>query len=333
MKKHRIGLLLGDAAGVGPEIVAKLLTSPELHDKFKVLVIGDARVLESGLSVTGRELKYYCVSGASEIDWDQAEVPVYDLKDLDPARVQVGVGSAYCGASDISMILTACALCAEGTISGFCFAPLNKSNMKLAGMRFASESELMADYFGVHAGYGEVNAIGDLVTVRVTSHIPLKDVSTSLSVENISSTIQFGNMICRQLGKQSPRIAVSGLNPHNGEGGLFGREEIEVIMPAIELMKKEGYDVHGPFPADVVFMRAFDGEYDAVVSMYHDQGQIALKLRGFEAVTIAGGQPYPIVTPAHGTAFDIAGRGIASTKATEKALDLLGKMLDANRSF
>lgn len=182
-------------------------------------------------------------------------------------------------------------------------------------MKFESEGELMAHCFDVKGLYGEINVLENIQTVRVTSHIPLKNVSANLSKERILECIRLAYDTCKGSGIAEPRVAVSGLNPHNGENGKCGTEEIDVIIPAVEAARAEGMNVEGPFSADVVFMRAFRGDFDTVVTMYHDQGQIALKLRGFEGVTVGGGQPYPIVTPAHGTAYGKAGKGTAATKA------------------
>ena len=326
MEKAIVGITLGDASGIGPEIVAKLCVKGYFTQYFRPIMIGDVRVFEDGLRIIGAEYPHYVIKDVDEANWSKGQ-PILDLGDQDPALVTMGKTSAYCGIGDVDQIVKACELCKEGKIAGFLYAPLHKGNMKDSGMKFESEGELMAHCFGVKGLYGEINVLENIQTVRVTSHIPLKDVSANLSKERILECIRLAHDTCKGSGIAEPRVAVSGLNPHNGENGKCGTEEIDIIIPAVEAARAEGMNVEGPFSADVVFMRAFRGDFDTVVTMYHDQGQIALKLRGFEGVTVGGGQPYPIVTPAHGTAYGKAGKGTAATKAIENATDLLYKMV------
>ena len=326
MEKKVLGILLGDAAGVGPEIVAKVLVSGVLTEKCRPVIIGDIRVLEQGLAIINAKYPHYAVSDLSRADWEKG-VPVWDTGDQDPAKVVMGKMSAYCGKGDISQFPAACRLCLDGKIAGFLYGPMHKGAMKEAGMAQESETELIADLLGNPNAYGEINMLGNLMTVRVTSHIPISAVSAHLNIPEILASIRLAHDTRRAFGVEEPRIAVSGLNPHNGENGKCGREELDVIGPAIAEAQGLGWNVTGPYPADVVFMRAFRGDFDAVVTMYHDQGQIALKAVGFDqGVTISGGQPYPITTAAHGTAFGRAGQGRASTTAFENALNVLCRM-------
>lgn len=329
MEKAIVGICLGDASGIGPELVAKLMVKGYFQQYFRPVVIGDVRVFEDGLRIIGAEYPHYVVSDPTEADWSKDAVPVLDLGDQDPALVTMGKMQAYCGTATVHMMVKACQLCKEGKIKGFLYAPLHKGAMKESGMKFESECELMAHEFGTTGKYGEVNTLEQISTVRVTSHIPLKDVSAHLNIDEIYSTIKLAYQTCRNFGIKEPRVAVSGLNPHNGESGKCGTEEIEIISPAIAKAVENGMNIQGPFPSDIVFMRAFKGEFDSVVTMYHDQGQIALKLRGFEGVTVAGGLQYPVVTPAHGTAFGKAGKGTAASKAIENATDTLYKMISS----
>jgi 4-hydroxythreonine-4-phosphate dehydrogenase len=199
--------------------------------------------------------------------------------------------------------------------------------MKKAGCGFESEHHLLADIFGHTGPFGEINVVGDLWTTRTTSHIPIKDVSANLTVNTIMRAITLADTSLRNSGIDKPRLGLAALNPHAGEHGLCGREEIDVIAPAIAQAKAAGIDASGPYPSDILFIKAFRGDFDGVVTMYHDQGQIALKLKGFdEGVTIAGGLPAPIATCAHGTAYDIAGKGIAGTRAFENAVKMTCRM-------
>lgn len=327
MKKKHAGILLGDSSGIGPEIVAKTAAKGFLSQHLNPIIIGDVRQLERGLKVVGMECPHYVLGEDFIIDYGRG-IPVYDTKDQDPAKVVMGKSQSYCGRGDIAQVKAACRLVSEGKIAGFCYGPFHKGAMRSAGMEVESEAELMAREFGIDGPVGEVNMIGDLMTFRVTSHIPLKDVSAHLNQENIVSTIELGFKTSKSFGVKEPRIAVAGLNPHNGEEGKCGTEEIEVIKPAVERARKLGMDVTGPIPGDIVFMRAFKGEFDVVITMFHDQGQIALKVMGFDkGVTIGGGLPCPITTAAHGTAFELAGTGRASTTAFENAIKVLARMV------
>jgi len=325
-----IGILPGDSAGIGPEIVAKTAASGFLASVCRPVIIGDARVFEKALSLIKQKAEYYCVADISEaaaLADRERGIALLDQKDQDPGAIACAAVQEYCGKAVLNMLNTASELCKKGALAGFCFAPLNKAAMKAAGSRHNSEHELFTEIFDVKGPHGELNVLRNLMTTRTTSHIPLKEVSSRLTSGAILDAITLSWTTLRRMGLPKPRIAVAGLNPHNGEGGRCGREEIDIIAPAVQKALEMGINVSGPFSADTIFIKAFAGEYDSVVTMYHDQGQIALKLMGFEeGVTVAGGMPYPIATPAHGTAFDIAGKGIAKTSAFECAVRLTAKM-------
>ncbi len=325
--KPIIGVLLGDATGVGPELVARLASRRFFDDYCRPVVIGDARVFELGMKIIGEKVPYQIVSDVSEVTWEQG-IPLLDQKDLDPTvDFEVGKVSVKSGASVMNMISKAAELFLQKKIHGFTFAPFNKEAMKKAGCTFESEHHLLADIFGHTAPFGEINVVGDLWTTRTTSHIPIKDVSANLSVNTIMRAITLADTSLRNSGIAKPRLGLAALNPHAGEHGLCGREEIDVIAPAIEQAKAVGIDASGPYPSDILFIKAFRGDFDGVVTMYHDQGQIALKLKGFEeGITIAGGLPAPIATCAHGTAYDIAGKGIAVTRSFENAVKMTSRM-------
>ena len=215
----------------------------------------------------------------------------------------------------------------RGEVDAICFAPLNKFAMKQGGLRHEDELHHFAEYLGVKSYFCEFNTLGDLWTSRVSSHIPLKAAASYLTQERIQ---QAAALIYRSLqasGVAAPKVAVAAFNPHGGDGGTCGREEIDTIAPAVAALQAQGIAVDGPFPADTIFLKARDGEYQAIVTMYHDQGQIAIKLMGFsKGVTVQGGLPVPITTPAHGTAYDIAGRGLADVNATSNAFRIAARM-------
>jgi 4-hydroxy-L-threonine phosphate dehydrogenase PdxA len=211
-------------------------------------------------------------------------------------------------------------LALDKKIDGFIFAPFNKEAMILGGLPYHSELEFFKDKFDRPNIPGECSVLDDLWTTRVTSHIAINQVSAMITRENVLNTIRFMDGVLRTFGMENPRLAVSALNPHAGEGGMFGAEEKEAIAPAIETAKADGIHADGPFPADTLFLRIKNGNYNAVVSMYHDQGQIATKLLGFDrGVTVHGGLPVAIATPAHGSAFDIAGKGIANPEGITRS--------------
>jgi len=324
--KPVLGILLGDSAGVGPEIVAKAMASGFLTDVCRPLVIGDCRTLEQGMQAAGVRADYAAVSSVYDINWSDA-IPVLDQKNQDPAIIEIGKVSAYTGQAVIDMLELACSLCELGDIAGFVFAPLNKASMLEAGCIFESETKMLADRFKVTGPYCEINVLDSLMTTRVTSHVPIAKVSENLTIEGVLQATRLSYITAKRAGIETPRIGISALNPHCGEGGRCGREEIDIIAPAIDIAVREGIDATGPYSADILFIRAFRGDFDSVVTMYHDQGQIALKLKGPQlGVTVIGGIPYPVATPAHGTAFDIAGQGITSTAGFENAVRLAAKM-------
>ena len=323
-----IGIPLGDSAGIGPEIVAKTAANGFLYSTCRPLIIGDVRVFENALALIGETAEYYPITGMTEADWKRG-IPVLDQKNQDPDKIIPGKLNASCGKAVLDMLTLSCDLCKQGSIQGICFAPLNKAAMIDAGSRFGSEHEFFADTLGVSGTFGEINVLNDFSTTRITSHIPLKDVPAHITEQRVYEAISLAYKTVRSFGNKQPRVAVAALNPHGGENGKCGTEEITIIGPAIQKAKEQGMNVLGPFSADTLFIRAFNGEFDSVVTMYHDQGQIAMKLKGFEwGVTVAGGMPYPIATPAHGTAFDIAGKGLAKTSAFESALKLVVRMVN-----
>jgi 4-hydroxythreonine-4-phosphate dehydrogenase len=215
----------------------------------------------------------------------------------------------------------------RGEVDAICFAPLNKQAMKRGGLNHEDELHHFAECLGVTGYFCEFNTLGDLWTARVSSHIPLKDAAAMLSTERIVAATRLIYASLKASGQNDPKVAVAAFNPHGGDGGVCGREEIDIIEPAVRELRASGCPVDGPFPADTIFLKARDGHYQAIVTMYHDQGQIAIKLMGFsQGVTVQGGLPVPITTPAHGTAYDIAGKGVADVNATANAFRIACRM-------
>ena len=325
-RKPILGILLGDGAGVGPEIIAKLAAANFFEEYCHPVFIGDIRIFNRALNAVGANVEIRTINDPTEAIWD-GKCNMVNRNNLSCEEAPIGELTVACGKANLDMLTYAVELYKAKKIEGFCFGPLNKAGMKEAGCKFESEHHLLAHEFNHTAPFGEINVCGELWTTRTTSHIPIKDVSAALSVNSIMRAITLANVSLKNSGIERPRLAIAALNPHCGENGLCGREEIDVIKPAIEEARKQGIDASGPYPSDITFIKAFRGEFDGVVTMYHDQGQIALKLKGFEqGITIAGGLPAPIVTCAHGTAYDIAGKGIVKTSAFENAVKMAARM-------
>jgi 4-hydroxythreonine-4-phosphate dehydrogenase len=325
----RVGLLLGDASGIGPELAAKLLAGGELAPDLTTVVIGDPRVLERGAAAAGVDLDLPLVQQPTS---DPGAAVLLQGPPIDPEAAPVGEASATAGLAVLDTFRLALDLAREGDLDAICFAPCNKQAMHMGGLAFEDELRFFVDHLKVADPVGEINATDRLATTRVTSHVPLRAVADLITGDGVLAATRLADATLCQAGNARPRIAVCGLNPHAGDGGIFGREEIDVIAPAIERARQEQIAASGPYPSDTVFIRARDGEFDAVVTMYHDQGQIAMKLMGFDrGITILAGLPIPITTPAHGTAFDIAGRGIARLDAMRNAYLTACQMAKARR--
>ncbi len=331
MANPTLGLFLGDRNGIGPEIAAKLLADPQTTGTAGAVVIGDPQVLAVGCERAGVVLDVPTLGGPGEITETEglAILPHGGgLNEFKPGEV-----SAAAGSECLDNLAFGAKLAATGVLDGFVFAPLNKAALHAGGLQHEDETRYLAEVLGHREAIGELNVLDDLWTSRVTSHVALKDVAPLITEDAILEAVDLLHRAVRDSGVASPRLAVCGLNPHAGDGGNFGREEIEVIGPAVEKAQAAGVDATGPWPCDTVFVRARDGEFDAVVTMYHDQGQVAMKLMGFgSGVTVVGGLPIPITTSAHGTAYDIAGQGIAGTGSISAAWRLCAKMAASNMS-
>jgi len=326
-----LAIPLGDAAGIGPEIVAKAAASGFLEQNAQPILVGDHSVLEMGMRIAGVRFDYQVAESFEEAVKKNGLV-LLDTHSLEASTVELGIVSGVLGKEEADNLVKCIEACRQGLIDGFCFAPLNKAAMKLGGYHYESEHELFGERFGVTGPYGEMNVLDGLWTSRATSHIPLKDVSEHLTIDRVYDAINLAYDTLYRAGFDAPRVAIAAINPHGGDSGTCGREEIDVLQPAIERASAAGRTIVGPFPADTLFIKAFEGEYDAVVTMYHDQGQIALKLRGFErGVTVAAGIPSAVTTPAHGTAYNIAGKGVAKTSAFEEAYRIAIRMAVRDR--
>jgi 4-hydroxythreonine-4-phosphate dehydrogenase len=327
--KPVVALTLGDPAGIGPELVARLLARPDTVAQGNVVLVGDPWLWEEGQRIVGVRIACDPVAGFEDVRGrsDTSRPAMLAVDTVQPPQVHRGQAEAAGGASVLAVLDRCLDAARAGAIDAICFAPLNKYAMKLGGLKHEDELHHFAAVLGVKSYFCEFNTLGSLWTARVSSHVPLKDAASFLSRERIVAATRLIHDSLRANGVASPRVAVAAFNPHGGEGGTCGREEIDIIEPAVRELNAAGIPARGPFPADTLFIKARDGEFDAVVTMYHDQGQIAIKLMGFsKGVTVQGGLPVPITTPAHGTAYDIAGLGKADVQATANAFAIACRM-------
>ncbi len=332
--RPRLAFLMGDCTGIGPELVAKILHQRKMAEHARLVVVGDARVLERGMRDAQVDFAWQRVTGTDEIDWSSEVVPLIDLGNIDPALFPQGLGSSESGRLTGETLAYAIKLAQAGQVDAVTFAPLNKRAMYDGGWKFPDEHKMFAHLLGHNGHFSEMNVIDGQWMTRVTSHVSLRQAIDQITPDRIRDALKLADTSMRLAGIENPRIAVAALNPHNGEGGLFGMEEIEIIRPVVEEMAAKGMNCKGPFSSDTVYIKAFAGEYDSVLSMYHDQGQIATKLKGFNrGVTITAGLRTVFTTPSHGTAFDIVGKGVADTGATEQAILLAVKMASRKKAM
>jgi 4-hydroxythreonine-4-phosphate dehydrogenase len=330
----RTALAIGDSGGVGPELAAALLAHPEMQER-DVIVVGDARVLEMGMGHAGVDLGIAIVRP----DDVGAGLPsghvLVDLGNCPVDELTLGRSSPASGAASLQNFAAALRLGQSGLADAVMFTPFNKHSMRLARPSYVDEIGFIDAVLGSRRSGREFNVLDEVWNARVTSHIPLREVASRLTTDRILASIRLTAEVMAAAGKPGARIGVAALNPHAGDGRNFGDEDEDLIAPAVERAAAEGLAVKGPIPSDTVFVRAIRGEFEAVLTMYHDQGQIAMKLLGFDrGVTLIAGYDFPIVTPAHGTAYDIAGQGKADVGATLAAARLgrdLAKLNPARR--
>jgi 4-hydroxythreonine-4-phosphate dehydrogenase len=322
-----VGLMLGDTTGIGPEQCAKILADKRLRDAARLVVVGDARVLALGMRDAGVTFDLAAYDAPRDVAWDSDAVPLIDLANADPAALTRGRVSPESGRIAGETLAAMIEFARAGELDAIAFAPLNKAALHAGGFRYNDEHQMFAAMTRHQGHFSEMNVLDGLWMSRATSHVSLRTALDQLTPERIADALTLADATMRNAGIATPRIAVAALNPHAGEGGLFGREEIEIIAPTIAAAAARGIACKGPYPADTVFLKAFGGEFDGVLAMYHDQGQIATKLKGFNrGVTVTAGLSTIFTTPAHGTAFDIVGRGIANTGALEQAIRLAARL-------
>jgi 4-hydroxythreonine-4-phosphate dehydrogenase len=331
-----VAFTLGDVAGIGPEVIVRAWADPRLHALARPFVVGDAGVLRRAVAVCGGRVEVVSIAAPSDAAPGADGIPCLDIPGEGLEDVPLGRVDARAGEAAHRFLIAAIDLARQAEIDAIVTLPLNKEALNLAGVRHPGHTEILSERCGVRdvsmmlyldadaspSGHG-------LGVVHATLHVPLRQVFDLLTSRRVHDTIALADRALRPLtdGRQ-PRLAVAGLNPHAGEHGLFGREEIDVIEPAVERARMEGHNVCGPIPADTLFARALSGEFDAVVAMYHDQGHVALKTIGFDRATnVTLGLPIVRTSVAHGTAFDIAGRGCADPTSLIQALRVAARIV------
>ncbi|MBM3263580.1 MAG: 4-hydroxythreonine-4-phosphate dehydrogenase PdxA, partial [candidate division Zixibacteria bacterium] len=305
-----LGITIGDPNGVGPEIIAKILAMPDIYAICRPLVIGHAGVMRRDICFAGRPLDVHRVVSPDEGKYCSGTVDVLEVHEIDVEKLIPGTVQAEAGKLAVEAVIAAARLAMTGEIQAIVTAPLNKEAMNLAGYHYAGHTELLADLTETKK-YRLTLATDGMLVSHVTTHVSLRQAIERLSEEGILDTVEIIGGALRRMGVRQPRIAVCGLNPHAGEGGMFGDEEIRIITPALEKGRAAGWNLLGPLPPDTVFMRARRGDFDGIVGMYHDQGHIPVKAVAFDrSVNVTLGLPIVRTSVDHGTAFDIAGKGV-----------------------
>jgi len=323
-----LGITMGDPAGIGPEIILKVHHHPEVYDLCSPLVIGSPEVLREEIKNLSPEVRQLEIRPIRDLREAEFRFPIVNIVDPSPLGGSVAKGrhSAQAGAAAVAYVRLASELAKQGLINGIVTAPLNKKSMHLAGFRYPGHTELLAELFNSQK-YCMVLTHRRLFVLHVTTHIPLAAVPKALSREKVLERIQIAAALAKTLKMEDKPIGIAGLNPHAGESGLFGDEEMKIVTPAIEQAKTLGINASGPWPGDALFPKAVAGEFDFVVVMYHDQGHIPFKALYFdEGVNITVGLPVVRGSVDHGTAFDIAGKGIAKEESLLQAIRLTAQL-------
>lgn len=308
----KVAITMGDAAGIGPEISAKVMNEREVYEICSPLIIGDAKVIENAIKITNLDLEVNPIKEPTEGSFKYGVIDVLDYNNVDLAELEFGKVSEMCGKAAVIYTEDAVKLAMENEIQAMVSAPLNKESMRQAGYSYEGQTEIVGTLTGSDR-YSLMIIFNGVRLLQVTTHVALREACDLITTERVLNMITLAHDACKNMfGIEEPIIAVPGLNPHSGEDGLFGMEEIEEIVPAIEMAKERGIETIGPIPADVIFIEEKRESYDAALALYHDQANIPMKLLAFRRVlTLVVGVPIIRTSVGHGTAFDIAGKNIA----------------------
>lgn len=335
--KPILAITMGDPAGIGPEIVVKALNLKETYDKCRPLVTGDAAIMERAVRQMGTGQKVNSIENVGDAKFELGTIDVIDLKCIDMNTFEPGKVAPQCGNAAFVSIIKAIELAMAGEVDGTVTAPLNKEALHKGGHNFDGHTEIYAHYTGTKK-YAMLLADEFLRVIHVSTHVSLREACDRVKKDRIIEVTELIDDACRQFGMEKPRIGIAGLNPHASDNGLFGWEEEKEIIPAVNELRERGFDVDGPVPPDTLFAKAKCGKYDGCVAMYHDQGHIPFKVVGFnwdketgkmdsaKGVNITLGLPIIRVSVDHGTAFDVAGKGVASPDAMLLSIDYATRM-------
>ena len=325
MKKPLIAVTLGDPAGIGPEIVVKTVADQDVFEMADCIVIGDAEAAEQAVKAVGADLKVNCVADPADGDYSKGILNLIDMHNIDMAAFEYGKVSAMCGRAAYEYIEKGIQLTMEGKADAISTAPINKEALRAAGVDFIGHTEIFAALTNTNDPLTMFETNGMRIFF-LTRHVSLRDMVDMITKERITDYVERCTEALARLGVTEGTMAVAGLNPHSGEHGLFGWEEVNEIAPAVEELKARGYNVEGPVSADSVFHQAALGRYNSVLSLYHDQGHIAAKTLDFDrTIAITNSMPILRTSVDHGTAFDIAGKGTARAVSMIESVKLAAK--------
>lgn len=317
-----IAIPMGDAAGIGPEITVKSLAKKEIYDLCKPLVVGDANIIRKAIEVTNTNLNVNVVGSPSEGNYEFGTIDMIDLANIDMDSFEPGQVSANCGQASFEFIKRSVEMAMADEVKALATTPINKESLKAAKVPYIGHTEMLEDLGGSPDPLTMFQVNGMRIFF-LTRHVSVAEAIKQMTKERVHDYLIRCDKALQRLGVENRKMAVAGLNPHAGEGGLFGNEEVEEIKPGVELAKADGIDAYGPVPADSVFFQALHGKYDAVLSLYHDQGHIAAKMTDFHrTISITNGLPFLRTSVDHGTAFDIAWKNIASEVSMYECIKL-----------
>lgn len=317
---------MGDPAGIGPEITVETLADSEIAGMAELIVFGDREVLEKARDIADVDKEIRELNGEFA-DYDSDYINLYDMDNIEMEEIEFGQVSGGAGRASYEYIERACELALESRLDGIVTGPINKESLKAGGVDYIGHTEMLGDLTDTDYPL-TMFEVHDLRIFFLTRHVSLREACDQITEERVYENIVESNQALDRLGIYEASLAVAALNPHGGEKGLFGTEEMEEIKPAVERARQQGYDIEGPLPADSVFHFARQGEYDAVISLYHDQGHIAAKMVDFErTVSLTNNLPFLRTSVDHGTAFDIAGEGIASPVSLKEAIRVCARYI------
>lgn len=324
-----IAIPMGDAAGIGPEIAVKSLTNKEIYDVCKPVIVGDLDVIQKAINITKSDVEINNIDDPENGIYKIGTIDVIDLNNIDAENLKYGEVSAKCGEAAYEYIKKSVELAMDKKVSALATTPINKESLKAAKVPYIGHTEML-EALSESEDPLTMFEVKGMRIFFLTRHLSLKDAINQMTKERVHDYLLRCDKALERLGLDSKKFAVAGLNPHSGEGGLFGMEEVNEIKPGIEMAKKDGIDVVGPVPADSVFYQALNGKYDAVLSLYHDQGHIAAKMTDFHmTVSITNGLPFLRTSVDHGTAFDIAGQNIAESISMEECIKVAAEYAES----